>query len=265
MGLNLDIDHIAFSSLSKFDGQRMRPLMAHELAQIAGRAGRGMKPGTFGVTGEAPALHDELARAITEHRFQPVGKLQWRNPKLQMGRLDALIASLEQPSHDDRLVKSREADDLRVLKTLAGEAEVMARASDAKSVQLLWDVCRVPDFRGISNSEHANLLEGIFNFLHESGRIPDDWLARQIKRIDRVEGDIDTLSKRLAFIRTWTYVAQRSGWTNDENHWRSQTRAVEDRLSDALHERLTQRFVDRRTSSIDAAFSFARGPFLQRA
>jgi len=248
MGLNLDIDHVAFSSLSKFDGQRMRPLMANELAQIAGRAGRGMKPGTFGVTGEAPPLHDELARAITEHRFQPVGKLQWRNPKLQMGRLDALIASLEQPSHDDRLVKSREADDLRVLKTLAGETEVMARASDAKSVQLLWDVCRVPDFRGISNSEHANLLEGIFNDLHELGRIPDDWLARQIKRIDRIEGDIDTLSKRLAFIRTWTYVAQRSGWTNDENHWRSQTRAVEDRLSDALHERLTQRFVDRRTS-----------------
>ncbi|WP_293441707.1 helicase-related protein [Planktotalea sp.] len=248
MGLNLDIDHVAFSSLSKFDGQRMRPLMANELAQIAGRAGRGMKPGTFGVTGEAPPLHDELVRAITEHRFQPVGKLQWRNPKLQMGRLDALIASLEQPSHDDRLVKSREADDLRVLKTLAGETEVMARASDAKSVQLLWDVCRVPDFRGISNSEHANLLEGIFNYLHELGRIPDDWLARQIKRIDRIEGDIDTLSKRLAFIRTWTYVAQRSGWTNDENHWRSQTRAVEDRLSDALHERLTQRFVDRRTS-----------------
>ena len=120
MGLNLDIDHVAFSSLSKFDGRRMRPLMANELAQIAGRAGRGMKPGTFGVTGEAPALHDELARAITEHRFQPVGKLQWRNPKLQMGRLDALIASLEQPSHDDRLVKSREADDLACLEDPCG-------------------------------------------------------------------------------------------------------------------------------------------------
>ena len=248
MGLNLDIEHIAFSSLSKFDGQRMRPLMAHELAQIAGRAGRGMKAGTFGVTGEAPPLHDELARAITEHRFQPVGKLQWRNPKLQMGRLDALIASLEQPSHDERLVKSREADDLRVLKTLAGEAEITARASDAASVQLLWDVCRIPDFRGISHAEHANLLESIYTYLHQSGRVPDDWLARQIKRIDRTEGDIDTLSKRLAYIRTWTYVAQRSGWTNDENDWRSQTRAVEDRLSDALHERLTQRFVDRRTS-----------------
>ena len=248
MGLNLDIEHVAFSALSKFDGQRMRPLMANELAQIAGRAGRGMKPGTFGVTGEAPPLSDELSRAIMDHRFQPVGTLQWRNPKLQMGRLDALIASLEQPSHDERLVKSREADDLRVLKALAGQAEIAARASDAASVKLLWDVCRVPDFRGISHSEHAHLLEGIFNYLHQSGRIPDDWLARQIKRLDRVEGDIDTLSKRLAFIRTWTYVAQRSGWTNDENHWRSHTRAVEDRLSDALHERLTQRFVDRRTS-----------------
>ncbi|MGB7318730.1 MAG: helicase-related protein [Planktotalea sp.] len=248
MGLNLDIDHVAFSALSKFDGQRMRPLMAHELAQIAGRAGRGMKPGTFGVTGEAQPLSDELARAITEHRFQPVGKLQWRNPKLQLGRLDALIASLEQPSHDERLVKSREADDLRVLKALAGEAEIAARASDAASVALLWDVCRIPDFRGISHAEHANLLEGIYTYLHQSGRIPNDWLARQIKRIDRTDGDIDTLSKRLAFIRTWTYVAQRSGWTDDENHWRSQTRAVEDRLSDALHERLTQRFVDRRTS-----------------
>ena len=248
MGLNLDIDHIAFSSLVKFDGNRMRPLMANELGQIAGRAGRGMKSGTFGVTGEAPPLDDELARAITDHRFHPVGKLQWRNPKLQMGRLDALIASLEQPSHDQRLIKSREADDLRALKTLAEQAEVAARATDSASVKLLWDVCRIPDFRGISNAEHAHLLETIFNFVHESGRIPNDWLARQIKRIDRSDGDIDTLSKRLAFIRTWTYVSQRSGWLDDENDWRSQTRAVEDRLSDALHERLTQRFVDRRTS-----------------
>ncbi|MEN8891369.1 helicase-related protein [Planktotalea arctica] len=248
MGLNLDIEHVAFSSLVKFDGTRMRMLQPNELAQIAGRAGRGMKSGTFGVTGEAPPLLDEVARAITDHRFPSVGKLQWRNPKLQMGRLDALIASLEQPSHDERLVKSREADDLRVLKTLAAEAEIAARASDAASVKLLWDVCRIPDFRGISHAEHASLLNSIYCFLHQSGQIPDEWLGRQIQRIDRIEGDIDTLSKRLAFIRTWTYVAQRSGWSSDESDWRSQTRAVEDRLSDALHERLTQRFVDRRTS-----------------
>ncbi len=248
MGLNLDINHVAFSALNKFDGQRMRPLLPHELGQIAGRAGRGMSHGSFGVTGEARALSDEMAEAIMEHRFDPVQKLNWRNPKLQFGSIEALINSLEQAPQDDLLMRARQADDLGALKYLSREAEICARASDGASVKLLWDVCRIPDFRGISPAEHANLLETIFNDLHQYGRIPTDWFARQIKRIDRSDGDIDTLSKRLSFIRTWTYVAQRSGWVDDESHWRDATRAVEDRLSDALHERLTQRFVDRRTS-----------------
>ncbi|MBT8455977.1 MAG: disulfide oxidoreductase [Rhodobacteraceae bacterium] len=248
MGLNLDIDHVAFSSLVKFDGRRMRPLQPNELAQIAGRAGRYTTSGTFGVTGEAPTLNDEVAEAITNHRFTPVRKLQWRNAALTFGTVDALIRSLEEPTSDDWLTRAREADDLGALKSLSQVAEVAARASDAASVRLLWDVCRIPDFRGISHAEHASLLEAIFGFLHEKGRVPNDWLARQIKRIDRTDGDINTLSKRLAFIRTWTYVAQRSGWTDDESHWRDVTRAVEDRLSDALHGALTQRFVDRRTS-----------------
>ncbi len=248
MGLNLDINHVAFSALSKFDGRRMRPLAPNELAQIAGRAGRGMSNGSFGVTGEASPLSDEVAQAITTHRFTPLQKLNWRNPALQFGSVDALIASLESSPDNNILVKARDADDLIALRTLAGLAEVRARASDGQSIRLLWDVCRIPDFRGISHAEHAGLLEAIFGYLHQSGDIPDDWLARQIQRIDRTDGDIDALSKRLAFIRTWTYVAQRKGWTRDESHWRGATRAVEDRLSDALHERLTQRFVDRRTS-----------------
>jgi ATP-dependent RNA helicase SUPV3L1/SUV3 len=248
MGLNLDINHVAFSSLSKFDGRRMRDLAPNELAQIAGRAGRGMSHGTFGVTGEASPLSDEVADAIMNHRFTPLRKLQWRNSDLQFGSIDRLIAGLEQSPNDELLVKAREADDLMALKTLSQDAEVIARASDGTSVKLLWDVCRIPDFRGISHGEHAGLLGTIFGYLHERGSIPNDWFARQIKRIDRTHGDIDALSKRLAFIRTWTYVAQRNGWVDDENHWRSETRVVEDRLSDALHERLTQRFVDRRTS-----------------
>ncbi|MRU16809.1 disulfide oxidoreductase [Roseovarius sp. A21] len=248
MGLNLDIDHVAFSSLSKFDGRRMRALAPNELAQIAGRAGRGMSHGTFGVTGEAPELPDEVAQAIMDHRFAPIRKLEWRNPKLSFGQVDALIASLEAKPEGEWLVRAREADDLRALRTLAEQSEVRARASDGPSVRLLWDVCRIPDFRGISHAEHAGLLETIYRDLHERGRVPDDWLARQVKRIDRTDGDIDTLSKRLSYIRTWTYVAQRKGWVDDEMHWRGATRAVEDRLSDALHERLTQRFVDRRTS-----------------
>jgi ATP-dependent RNA helicase SUPV3L1/SUV3 len=248
MGLNLDIDHVAFSGTVKFDGRRMRPLQPNELAQIAGRAGRYMNDGSFGVTGEASPLADEVVEAIESHSFTPVRKLQWRNAALEFGSAERLIASLEAPSGDELLVRAREADDLTALKALTASAEVRGRLRDARDVKLLWDVCRIPDFRGISHAEHAGLLERIFGFLHEWGRVPDDWLTAQVTRIDRSDGDIDTLSKRLAYIRTWTYVAQRTGWVDDESHWRGATRAVEDRLSDALHGALTQRFVDRRTS-----------------
>ena len=248
MGLNLDVNHVAFSATAKFDGNRMRALMPNELAQIAGRAGRHMNNGTFGVTGEASPLHDEVVEAITENRFQPISKLYWRSSKLQFGTTKALIASLETHTDNDWLTRVRESDDLSALKTLVEDAEVKARASDGASVTLLWDVCRIPDFRGISGREHADLLSVIYNYLHEKGQIPQDWLAHQINRIDNNQGDIDALSKRLAYIRTWTYVAQRKDWVDDHDYWRDATRAVEDRLSDALHIALTQRFVDRRTS-----------------
>jgi len=248
MGLNLDINHVAFSALSKFDGRRMRPLAPNELAQIAGRAGRHMNHGSFGVTGEARPLDDEVAEAIMNHRFTPLKKLNWRNSQLQFGSVTRLIQTLEAPTDDERLMRAREADDLMALKALSSDAEIAARASDGPSVKLLWEVCRIPDFRGISHAEHATLLSTIYNDLHERGRVATDWYARQVKRIDRVDGDIDVLSKRLAFIRTWTYVAQRRDWLDDVPHWRGETRAVEDRLSDALHTALTKRFVDRRTS-----------------
>ncbi|QBY00202.1 disulfide oxidoreductase [Rhodophyticola sp. CCM32] len=248
MGLNLDIRHVAFSGLRKFDGRRMRDLMPNELAQIAGRAGRYTEPGTFGVTGEAHPLDDPVVEAISAHRFAPVRKLQWRNTRLEFGTVDRLIASLQDHTQNEWLSRAREADDLMALKAISGQADVAGRISGAQDVKRLWDVCRIPDFRGVSHAEHISLLAGIFDYLHDLGRVPDDWLARQVKRIDRSDGDIDTLSKRLAYIRTWTYVAQRKGWVDDESHWRGATRAVEDRLSDALHERLTQRFVDRRTS-----------------
>ncbi len=248
MGLNLDIGHVALSDTHKFDGRRMRPLFPHEIGQIAGRAGRYLTPGTFGVTGEAGALDDEVIEAVENHRFAPIDRLQWRNGALDYGSADRLVASLEEPPRDERLTRGRDADDLVALKALADRADIRDRLRDARDVKLLWSVCRIPDFRSISSQEHISLLDRIFGFLHDKGRVPDDWLAGQIGMIDRTDGEIDTLSKRLAFIRTWTYVAQRQGWTNDESHWREATRAVEDRLSDALHARLTQRFVDRRTS-----------------
>lgn len=248
MGLNLDIDHVAFSGTSKFDGRRMRALAPNELAQIAGRAGRYMQPGSFGVTGEAGLLHPEIVEAIEAHQFTPIKKLQWRNRRLEFGTASSLIASLEQNSSDEWLMRSRQADDLRALKTLSEMPEIINRVGDGRAVRLLWDICQVPDFRNISAGEHAGLLSKLFEFLTDTGRIPDDWLATHIRRIDRSDGDIDTLSKRLAFIRTWTYVSQRKTWLEDQDHWQGETRAVEDRLSEALHQALTKRFVDRRTS-----------------
>jgi len=252
MGLNLDIKHVAFSSTAKFDGHRMRSLFPHELAQIAGRAGRHTQPGSFGVTGDARPLNDEVVDAIENHRFLPVRKLHWRNAVLEYGTADRLIRSLEAPTSDDWLTRARDADDITALKALVEMPEVRAMVNSPQRVRLLWDVCRIPDFRGASPGEHANLLVQIFTFLVGrglgGGRVPTDWLAKAVARIDRIDGDIDTLSKRLAYIRTWTYVVQRKNWVDDEIHWRGETRAVEDRLSDALHAALTQRFVDRRTS-----------------
>ncbi len=248
MGLNLDIRHVAFSSTAKFDGRRIRPLAPNELAQIAGRAGRYIAPGTFGVTGEAAQLDPEMAEAIENHRFTPIKKLQWRNDKLTFNSVEALIASLETSSDDPLLVRGREADDLVSLKGLADLESIRLRLQNSSDVRLLWDVCRIPDFRSISPTEHISLLARIFEFIHATGKISQEWLSGHIKWIDRTDGDIDTLSKRLAYIRTWTYVSQRKGWLEEENYWRDATRAIEDRLSDALHGALTQRFVDRRTS-----------------
>jgi len=248
MGLNLDINHVAFSGTAKFDGRRTRHLMPNELAQIAGRAGRYTTDGTFGVTGEAAPLDEHEIEAIEENRFAPIRRLQWRNDRLEFGTPERLIDSLEQPPGHEELVRAREADDLATLKTLWQMPEMRDRVHGAPDVRLLWDVCQIPDFRKLAHAEHATLCQRIYEFICQDGRIPTDWMARQIERIDKITGDIDTLSKRLAYIRTWTYVAQRKDWLDDTAHWRDETRAVEDRLSDALHAALTQRFVDRRTS-----------------
>ena len=252
MGLNLDIKHVAFSATAKFDGRRMRGLYPQELAQIAGRAGRHTENGTFGVTGEARPFDEDEVEAIENHRFAPGRKLQWRNHELDFGSAERLIRSLEAPTFNEWLTRARDADDVLALKSLSAMPEVAEKLTGPKRVQLLWDVCRIPDFRGASETEHVSLLARIFDFLVGrglgGGKVPSDWLKKAIERIDKPGGDIDTISKRLAYIRTWTYVAQRKGWCEDESHWRDETRAVEDRLSDALHQALTQRFVDRRTS-----------------
>ena len=248
MGLNLDIDHVAFSGTAKFDGRKMRRLMPNELAQIAGRAGRYRTNGTFGVTGEARPLEPEVVDAIENHRFSPIQKLQWRNSRLEFGTTKTLLRSLEQISDDPLLIKAREAGDHLTLRSLSELPEIIDRVQNPRDVKLLWEVCQLPDFRRVSHNEHIAIVGKIFEFLADTGEISTPWFADRVRRIDKTHGDIDALSKRLAYIRTWTYVTQRKGWLADENYWREETRAVEDRLSDALHNALTKRFVDRRTS-----------------
>ncbi|MBX2854155.1 MAG: disulfide oxidoreductase [Rhodobacteraceae bacterium] len=249
MGLNMDVRHVAFAGLRKFDGRRHRYLEANELAQIAGRAGRHINDGTFGVTGEAPPLEDEIVTAIENHHFKPVERLQWRNARLDYGTPFNLLLSLERDSPSRDLQRARESDDLLALRHLSRIPEIIDIAQGRNRVKLLWDVCQVPDFRKTLPSEHAALLGELYRFLSsDAGVVPEDWIAAQCARLDREEGDIDALSKRLAYIRTWTYVANRGRWLADPGHWRGRTREIEDKLSDALHARLTQRFVDRRTS-----------------
>ena len=249
MGLNLDLRHVAFAGLGKFDGRRTRMLTPSEIAQIAGRAGRHTADGTFGVTGDAEPLSDELALNIMENRFEPVRALEWRNANLDFGTVPALMASLDMQAPGHGLRRARDADDLVALRTLWRDPELQDKTHGGAAVRRLWDCCQIPDFRKVSASEHAALISKIYHFLISAdGAIPADWIAKEVKRLDRIDGDIDQLSRRLAYMRTWTYVSNRGGWLEDAAHWRGVTRALEDRLSDALHQRLTQRFVDRRTS-----------------
>ena len=249
MGINMDVDHVAFAARDKFDGVTVRPLRPEEIGQIAGRAGRYMNDGTFGVTGDADPFDAELVEQVENHRYDPVKVLQWRNSALDFTSLEQLLASLDAPPPARGLVRARPASDHFTLQTLAHDEEIRALTPAPAALRLLWQACQLPDFRKLTPDEHSRLVGQIFRHLiSEDGVLPEDWLARQIARLDVVDGDVDTLSGRIAQIRTWTYASHKQGWTHDPAHWQGITRAVEDRLSDALHERLTQRFIDRRTA-----------------
>ncbi|WP_439544504.1 helicase-related protein [Hyphomicrobium sp.] len=251
MGLNLDIDHVAFSANRKFDGQNFRNLTANEIGQIAGRAGRHMNDGTFGVTGTCEAFDADLVERLETHTFDPVRVLQWRNRRLDFSTLERLRDSLREMPNEPRLTRARMADDVVALETLSNIGDLAAYANSPAAVQRLWDVCQVPDYRKISSQNHAELCASLYGYLMSGeGRVPEDWFAKQVAFADRTDGDIDTLANRIAHIRTWTFVANRADWLKDPGHWQGRTRAIEDSLSDALHEQLTQRFVDRRTSAL---------------
>jgi len=249
MGLNMDLDHVAFARIGKFDGRGPRRLTAAEIAQIAGRAGRHMSNGTFGTTAEQGVLDPEIVDAIETHCFEPLTRLNWRNSRLRFDSIAALLKSLDERPSVPGLVQAREADDHRALQSLARNPDIAALASHPGAVRLLWEVCQIPDFRKVMSESHTRLLAHCF--LHLAGpdeRLPTAWIAGQMASLDRVDGDIDTLMARIAHIRTWTYITHRGDWVENSTDWQERARGIEDRLSDALHESITQRFVDRRSA-----------------
>jgi ATP-dependent RNA helicase SUPV3L1/SUV3 len=248
MGLNLDVDHVAFASDRKFDGYQYRNLSPAELAQIAGRAGRATRDGTFGSTGRCEPFDEELVKRLEGHAFEPVKILQWRNSDLDFSSIGALQASLALVPEQEGLTRAPVAEDILVLEHASRDEAIRGLTRTRTAVERLWEACQVPDYRKIAPANHAELVTTLYGFLMREGKIPVDWFARQVEQADRTEGDIDTLSTRIAHVRTWTFVANRPDWLADPEHWQGVTRAVEDKLSDALHERLTARFVDRRTS-----------------
>ena len=249
MGLNLDVRHVAFASVHKFDGQQRRELTNAEIAQIAGRAGRHTNDGTFGVSAQAEPFDQARISALEDHMFAPVKMLQWRSGDLDFTTLERLKDSLRAKPDHNRLTRGRMVDDLIALENVSRNEKTAAMASAPAAIKRLWEVCQIPDFRKISAIDHAELLVQLYGHLMSgAGLIPEDWFAGQVRFAENTHGDIDTLSNRISHIRTWTFVSHRAEWLSDPQHWQDRTREIEDKLSDALHERLTQRFVDRRTS-----------------
>jgi ATP-dependent RNA helicase SUPV3L1/SUV3 len=249
MGLNMDVSHVAFAGLEKFDGRRDRRLTVSEMAQIAGRAGRHQKDGSFGTLGlteESGGFTEEEITAIEEHRFRPLDSLYWRNAELDFADVKALIASLERKSDDPLLRSAPEAIDLAVLKHIAEDPAIATRRG--AQARRLWAVCGLPDFRKVGPMHHARMVRRLYSYIGEGGHIPHEWFAAEVARLDNMSGDIEALADRLAGIRSWAYIAHRADWLAEPAKWADRTREVEARLSDALHERLTQRFVDRRTA-----------------
>ena len=248
MGLNLDVNHVAFAQDTKYDGFQFRKLTASELAQVAGRAGRHTKDGTFGTTSRVQPFEDELIQALETHTFAPAKILTWRNRNLNYASITELKFSLEKPADHRRLMKAPPNADIIALDRLSNDPDIIDITNSSERVKLLWDVVKTPDYRKISPASHAEILAQVYMDVAREGKINEIWFADQVASSDNTNGELDALSTRIANIRTCTYLSNRDDWLENATEWREKTREVEDRLSDALHETLTKRFVDRRTS-----------------
>lgn len=253
MGLNLDVDRVAFTGQSKFDGRRHRWLRPAEIGQIAGRAGRFRDDGEFGETNDCPPFDEDLIRAIEDHRYPPITDLSWRNSDLDYRSIKTLIASLAQTSPHPSLRQNPHGLDEWVLRRMAEDQDIGPDVRGARYVKRLWDLARLPDFRKAGHEGHGRLVLGLAETLSDpDARLGDIAMDTRLKALDQTVGNIGLLQQRLAMIRTWTYASFRDDWLENPVYWRERTRDIEDRLSDALHEALTLRFVDRRTTALIA-------------
>ena len=249
MGLNMDVDHVAFAATRKFDGFQFRNLNPGELGQVAGRAGRYMNDGTFGVTADAEPFDQGMIDRLENHNFDSVRMLQWRNADLDFRTLDGLRKSLGTLPKTDGLTRAQDAPDVRALEAMCRDSSILNLIKTAKNVMRTWEVCQIPDYRNISPAEHAHLVGRIVHDLHTGhGHISEDWFSKQLALSDNMEGGIDALSTRISHVRSWTFIANRSDWLEAPLYWQARAKEIENKLSDVLHEKLTQRFINRRSS-----------------
>jgi len=249
MGINMDINNVSFSSFKKFDGKKIRRLNLSEISQIAGRAGRHINDGTFGTTGECENLSSDEIEKLEKHELININKLYWRNSELNFENLDSLINSLERKSNNEFLRKINDCEDEKTLKFLVKNTKDLKIKNTQKSIKTLWECCQIPNFSKKAYGNHTDVVKKVFEFLtSKDGKVSNDYMKTQLKHLDKYEGNIDTLANRISNVRTWAYVANKKGWTDNSDFWIERTKDMEDKLSEKLHEELTKSFVDKRMS-----------------
>ena len=249
MGINMDIDNVSFSSIKKFDGKKTRRLNLSEISQIAGRAGRHINDGTFGITGQCDNLSTNEIEKLEKHNLNNINFIYWRNSELNFESLDNLIRSLEKKSNSDFLVRTNDCEDEKVLKFLIKNKEEVKTVDTKYSTQMLWECCQIPDFSKKTYGNHINVVKKVFKFLtSKTGKVSNEYMKTQLQYLDKYDGNIDSLANRISNVRTWSYVANKKGWAENSDFWIERTKNIEDKLSDKLHEELTKSFVDKRMS-----------------
>jgi ATP-dependent RNA helicase SUPV3L1/SUV3 len=249
MGINMDLDYVFFSNLKKFDGKKLRKLNLSEIGQIAGRAGRYLNDGSFGITGDCKEITAEDVELIEGHKFEEIRTLFWRNSNLNFNNPFSLIKSLEEKPQMGWLRKIHECEDEKALKYFLKDKSLINLDFDKKLLSLLWECCQIPDFVKKTYGNHYEVIGNVFRYLSGGKQqITDEFMRLQLIKLDKLEGNVDSLSNRIANVRTWSYVSNKNNWTENQDYWIEKTKHLEDRLSDRLHEELTKTFIDKRAS-----------------